>query len=131
MFYRHTANQRLDYLHKLSTEIANQYTAVSIESLNVKAMSNKGFGNGKATMDNGWGMFTTLLAYKLVDRGKQLIRVDKWYPSSQLCHICGHRQKMKPSVRTYVCPDCGMVMDRDYNAAINIRNEGIRILQTA
>lgn len=127
--YRKASNQRLDQLHKLSTEIANQYDVVCIETLNMKSMSNKGFGNGKATMDNGWGMFVRMLEYKLRDRGKYLIRVDKWYPSSQLCHICGHRQKMPASVEAYVCPECGMVFDRDWNAAANIRREGIRILK--
>lgn len=129
--YRHTANQRQDYLHKLSTEIANQYDVVCIEDLNMKAMSNKGFGNGKATMDNGWGIFTRLLEYKLQERGKSLIRIDRWYPSSQNCHICGHRQKMPVTKRTYVCPSCGMVMDRDYNAVINILHEGLGMLQSA
>ena len=64
--HRHIANQRLDNLHKLSTEIANQYDVVCVETLDMKAMSNKGFGNGKATMDNGYGMFLEMLGYKLV-----------------------------------------------------------------
>lgn len=126
--YKHIANQRKDYLQKLSTEIANQYDGVCIEDLNMKAMANKKFGNGKATLDNGYGMFTTMLDYKLKERGKPLIKVDKWYPSSQLCCKCGNRQKMPLIVRTYECPICGNVIDRDYNAAINIRNEGIRLL---
>lgn len=129
--YCHSANQRRDFLHKRSTGIANRYDLVCIEDLNMKAMANKGFGNGKATMDNGYGMFVQMLSYKLADRGKYLVRVDKWYPSSQLCHQCGHRQKMSLEKRTYVCPDCGMVMDRDYNASLNIRTEGLRILLSA
>lgn len=129
--YRHVANQRKDYLHKLSTEIANRYDAVCIEDLDMRAMSNKQFGNGKSTMDNGWGMFTQFLGYKLAERGKFLIRIDKWYPSSQNCHMCGHRQKMPLTKRTYLCPSCGMVMDRDYNAAINILHEGMKMLQSA
>ncbi len=129
--YRKIAHQRYDQLQKCSTEIANQYDIVCIEDLDVKAMANKGFGNGKATMDNGWGMFTRMLEYKLADRGKHLIRVNRWYPSSQTCHMCGHKQKMPISVRTYKCPVCGMVFDRDHNAAINILNEGMRIFQTA
>ena len=122
------ANQRKDYLHKLSTEIANQYDAVCVEDLNMKAMSNKGFGNGKATMDNGYGMFLNMLTYKLAERGKQLIKIDRWYPSSQLCHSCGHRQPMPLKIRTFCCPKCEMVFDRDWNAAINIKTEGIRLL---
>lgn len=129
--YRHAANQRKDFLHKTSAAIAKRYGAVCIESLDMKAMSNKGFGNGKATMDNGYGAFVRMLEYKLSDRGKHLVRVGRWYPSSQLCHICGHRQKMPLSKRTYICPGCGMVLDRDVNAAINIKNEGLRILHAA
>lgn len=65
------------------------------------------------------------------DAQKQKIKVDKWYPSSQLCSCCGHRQKMPLNVRTYRCPECGTVIDRDINAAVNIRDEGIRILKSA
>ena len=129
--HKHVSNQRLDYLHKRSTEIANRYDAVCVEDLNMKAQSNKSFGNGKATMDNGYGMFQSMLSYKLADRGKRLVRVDKWYPSSQICHCCGKRHpEMKDlKIRVMHC-DCGNVMDRDQNAAINIRNEGIRILMS-
>lgn len=124
----HIANQRKDYLHKRSTEIANQYDAVCVEDLDMRAQSNKGFGNGKATMDNGYGMFQNMLGYKLAEHGKQLISIDRWYPSSQLCHSCGHRQSMPLKIRTYRCQNCGMVFDRDWNAAINIKTEGIRLL---
>ena len=126
---RHAANQRKDFLHKRSTAIAKQYDAVCVEDLNMKAMANKGFGNGKATMDNGYGMFLTMLEYKLRDRGKLLIRIDKWYPSSQTCYRCGHRQKIPLKQRIYDCPICGNMIDRDYNAAINIRTEGLRMLK--
>jgi len=125
----YAANQRKDFLHKRSTAIAKQYDAVCVEDLDMKAMANKGFGNGKATLDNGYGMFLTMLDYKLRDRGKQLVKIDKWYPSSQVCSCCGHKQKMPLHVRAYDCPQCGNHMDRDYNAAVNIRNEGLRILK--
>lgn len=128
--HRHIANQRLDHLHKTSTEIANRYDVVCVENLNMRAMSNKGFGNGKATMDNGYGMFLGMLEYKLSDRGKYFVKVDKWYPSSQLCSCCGRQQKLSIAERVYRC-SCGMRMDRDYNAAINIKNEGLRLLQGA
>ena len=91
-------------------------------------MSNKGFKNGKATMDNGYGMFLNFLAYKLNDRGKYLIKVDKWYPSSQICSVCGSKKKMPLNERTYIC-DCGNIIDRDLNAAINIKREGLRLLK--
>ena len=126
---RHVANQRKDFLHKESTAIAKQYDAICVEDLNMKAVANKGFRNGKATLDNGYGMFLVMLNYKLRDRGRQLVRIDKWFPSSQLCSSCGYKQKMPLHVRTYDCPVCGNKMDRDYNTAINIRNEGLRILK--
>ena len=128
--HRHITNQRIDNLHKLSTEIANQVDAVCVESLDMKAMSNKGFGNGKATLDNGYGIFLNMLEYKLSDRGKYFIKVDKWYPSSQLCSCCGSQKKITLADRIYKC-SCGLEMDRDYNAAVNIKNEGLRLLKAA
>ena len=128
--HKHIANQRLDNLHKLSTEIANQYDVVCVENLNMRSMSNKSFGNGKATMDNGYGIFLELLEYKLQDRGKHFIKVDKWFPSTQLCSCCGSHMKLALNERVYKC-DCGLTIDRDLNAAINIKNEGLRILQMA
>ena len=127
--HRRIANQRLDNLHKISTEIANQYDVVCVESLNMKAMSNKGFGNGKATLDNGYGKFLSILEYKLSDRNKYLIKVDKWFPSSQICHCCGtlHPEMKDLTIRKMICA-CGLTISRDQNAAINIRNEGLRIL---
>lgn len=127
--HRHIANQRLDNLHKLSTEIANQYDVVCVESLNMRSMANKGFGNGKTTLDNGYGMFLSMLEYKLSDRNKYLVKVDKWFPSSQLCHCCGvlHSEMKDLANRKMVC-DCGLTMGRDQNAAINILNEGLRLL---
>lgn len=124
----HIANQRRDYLHKLSTETANQYDAVCVEDLDMKAQANSGFGNGKAVMDNGYGMYLNMVSYKMDERGKKLVKISRWYPSSQLCHSCGHRQPMPLKIRTYQCPECGMVFDRDWNAAINIKTEGVRLL---
>ena len=126
--HRHIANQRLDHLHKLSTEITNQYDVICVESVHMRAMSNKGFGNGKATFDNGYGKFLELLEYKLKDCGKYLVKVSKWYPSSQICSCCGRRKKLSLEERMYEC-ECGLEMDRDYNAAINIKREGLRILR--
>lgn len=127
--HRHIANQRLDNLHKISTEIANQYDVVCVESLNMKSMANRGFGNGKTTLDNGYGMFLSMLEYKLSDRNKYLIKVDKWFPSSQVCHCCGalHPEMKNLTVRTMKC-DCGLTINRDQNAAINILREGLRML---
>lgn len=125
---RHVANQRKDFLHKLSTEIANQYDLVCVEDINLKAISNTEFHLGKATNDNGYGRFREMLAYKLTERGKYFIRVGKFFPSTQLCSNCGRKHKLTLSERTYKC-ECGLIIDRDINAAINILHEGIRILQ--
>ena len=127
--HRHIANQRLDNLHQISTKIANLYDVVCVESLDMKSMSNKGFGNGKATLDNGYGMFLSMLEYKLSERNKYLVKVDKWFPSSQICHCCGevHPEMKNLTIRTMKC-DCGLVISRDQNAAINILREGLRIL---
>ena len=127
--HRHIANQRLDNLHKISTEIANQYDVVCVESLNMRAMSNKGFGNGKATLDNGYGLFLNMLEYKLTERNKHLVKVDKWFPSSQICSCCGalHPEMKNLALRMMTC-DCGLTISRDQNAAINILREGLRLL---
>ena len=129
--HRRIANQRLDNLHKISTEIANQYDVVCVESLNMKNMSNKKFGNGKATMDNGYGMFLKMLEYKLAEKGKYFVKVDKWFPSSQICNGCGkvHSEMKNLNNRIMKC-DCGLIIGRDQNAAINIKKEGLRILKS-
>ena len=129
--HKHIANQRLDNLHKISTEIANQYDVVCVESLNMCSMANHGFGNGKATLDNGYGMFLSMLEYKLSDRNKYLVKVDKWFPSSQICHCCGmlHPEMKDLTIRTMKC-DCGLTISRDQNAAINILQEGLRLLKS-
>lgn len=127
--HKHTANQRKDFLQKKSTEIANQSDIVCVESLDMKAMSNKSFGNGKATLDNGYGMFLEMLEYKFSERGKQFVKIDKWYPSSQICSCCGmkHAEMKALSVRVMKCK-CGLTLDRDHNAVINIKKEGLRLL---
>ena len=128
--HRHITHQRLDNLHKISTEIANRYDIICVESLNMQSMANHGFGNGKATLDNGYGMFLNMLKYKLSDRNKCLVKVDKWFPSSQICHRCGcvHPEMKDLHIRTMDC-DCGYHMNRDQNAALNILKEGLRILK--
>jgi len=121
------ANQRKDFLHKLSFKLANEYDAVIIEDLNMQAMS-QALNFGKSVSDNGWGMFTTFLKYKLEDRGKTLIKIDKWYPSSKTCHVCGYKyDDLTLSEREWTCPKCHTIHDRDVNAAINIKNEGLKI----
>ncbi|NMF00760.1 RNA-guided endonuclease TnpB family protein [Aneurinibacillus aneurinilyticus] len=121
------ANQRKDFLHKESHKLAKRYDCVVIEDLNMKGMS-QALHFGKSVADNAWGMFTTFLGYKLEEQGKQLIKIDKWFPSSKTCSCCGQvKESLSLSERTFRC-DCGFVADRDWNASINIKNEGLRLL---
>ena len=99
--HKKITNQRLDYLHKLSTQIANEYDMVAVEDIDMKNISNSKFHNGKATMNNGYGMFRTMLKYKLEDRGKYYIEVDRFYPSSQLCSRCSSKHKLMLNERIY------------------------------
>ena len=96
----------------------------------MRSIANHGFGNGKSTLDNGYGMFLNMLRYKLAESGKYLIKIDKWFPSSQICHSCGslHPEMKDLHIRTMEC-DCGYRMDRDQNAALNILEEGLRLLK--
>ena len=124
--HAHIARQRKDYLHKESRKITNFYDLVCIESLNMKEMSQDS-RFGKSVHDNGWGMFTDFLSYKLERAGKKMVRIDKWYPSSKICSCCGKLKKdLKLEDRMYSCT-CGNQMNRDENAAINICREGLRI----
>lgn len=122
------ANQRKDFLHKLSNQIANDYDGVCIEDLNMKAMG-QCLHLGKSVADNGWGMFTTFLGYKLADKGKSIVKIDKWYPSSKTCSVCGKiNTELTLKDREWTCEGCHTHHDRDWNAAINIKNEGLRLM---
>lgn len=122
------ANQRKDFLHKTSKQITNAFDVVCIEDLNMKGMS-RALNFGKSVSDNSFGSFVSMLDYKLKEQGKQLVKIDKWFPSSKMCSTCGQvKDTLSLSDRTYHCEHCGLSLDRDYNASINIRNEGIRIL---
>ena len=122
-----TANQRKDILHKSSRQIANAYDLLCVEELNMKELSQV-MNFGKTVTDNGWGMFVRLLDYKLEEMGKQLIRIDRWYPSSKKCHVCGHiNEELTLNTREWECPICHSVHDRDQNAAKNIKKEGMRV----
>lgn len=128
--YSKTKNQRNDFLHKLSYTLIHRYDIICIEALNMKAMS-QSLHLGKSVHDIGWGEFTGLLDYKASKWGKTVIRVDKYYPSSRTCRHCGNvNHKLKLSDRLYVCPECGFLIDRDWQAAMNIRDEGLRIYQS-
>lgn len=122
------SNQRKDFLHKKSRQIANVYDVVCVEVLNMKAMS-KSLKFGKSVMDNSYGAFLSMLEYKLTEQGKHLTKIDKWFPSSKKCSFCGNvKSELLMSERIYTCDACGLVLDRDYNASINIKREGLRQL---
>ena len=127
LLHEKISNQRKDYLHKLSRQIANAYDLVCVEDLNMKDMS-RALNFGKSVADNAWGKFLRFLDYKLTELGKKLIRIDKWFASSKTCHICGHvLEELSLDTRKWECPACHTIHDRDKNAAINIKIEGMRL----
>ena len=128
-------NRRLDFYRKMALAFARCYDIVCVESLNMQQMGkrrNKKKWLGKATYDNAWGMFLRLLSEKLRQYGGALVRVGKWFASSKLCHHCGAKNtELTLSDREWVCPECGAVLSRDMNAALNILEEGVRLLRVA
>lgn len=126
--HERVANVRQDYLHKLSRKLVDDNQVIVVESLNTKGMV-RNHKLAKAISDVGWGMFVNFLQYKLDREGKVLVEIDRWFPSSKLCSSCHYQIDELPlEVRAWTCPNCGTHHDRDGNAAINIRAEGIRIL---
>ena len=123
------SNQRKDYLHKLSTNLVKRYDIIALEDINLKSIS-QSLHLGKSTDDNGFGMFRDYLSYKAEEiSGTKIIKVDRYYPSSKTCRICGYKKiDLKLSDRSWTCPICNTTHNRDYNAAINILKEGLRLL---
>ena len=122
------SNTRQDYLHKLSRKLVDENQVIVVENLNVLGMV-RNHKLAKAISDVGWGMFFNFLSYKLEREGKVLVEVDRWFPSSKTCSECLYQIDELPlSVREWTCASCGTHHDRDENAAINIRAEGIRML---
>ena len=123
----HISNQRKDWIHKISTNLANKYDIICIEDIDMKNMA-KLLKLGKSTSDNSFGFFRDVLSYKLANRGKRLVKIDKWFPSSKMCRYCGYvNHSLTLKERTWTCT-CGVKLNRDENAAINIMNEGLRLL---
>ncbi len=111
---------------KYFASLAESFDAVCVEDLNLKGMAG-GLHLGKGVHDNGYGLFLSMLEYKLEERGKYLIKVDRYFASSKICSVCGNKkEELSLSDRIYYC-ECGNRMERDANAAVNIMNEGKRI----
>lgn len=128
LLHEKIANQRKDYLHKLSRQITNAYDLICVEDLNMQGMS-QALNFGKSVADNAWGMFLRYLGYKAEELGKKLVKIDKWFASSKMCHVCGYiHEELTLSSRKWKCPACQTEHDRDKNAAQNIKAEGMRMV---
>ena len=126
------ANKINDFLHKTSKELADKYDYVFAEDINFSEIVTYR-KLGKATNDNAYHNFLEILNYKMEDRGKKLVKIDKNYPSSRKCSNCGYvREKLALDERSWICPECGVVLDRDINqknsGPSSARNRGIEIV---
>jgi putative transposase len=125
--YEHLTNSRADFYHKLSRKLVDENQVLVFENLNVKGLKRTNLA--KSLADACIGMLVNFCQYKIEKIGGKLIEIDRFFPSSQICSHCGHRDGKKPlSVREWTCSNCGTHHDRDENAAKNIREEGLRIL---
>lgn len=124
-FHEHTANQRKDFLDKLSYRLVTKYGFVGLEDLNIKGMI-KSHCLSKSIADSGWGAFRRMCEYKAPWYGSYVATADRFFASSKLCHICGYKNAaLILKDRTWTCKSCGTIHDRDENAAINIKQNTV------
>jgi putative transposase len=124
--YEKISNIRKDFLHKLSTKLVNENQVLVFEDLNVRGMT-KNHCLAKAIQDSSWSAFIGFCSYKASWQGKRVVQVSRWFPSTKTCSSCMHQQKLTLAERNWTCEHCGAHHDRDINAAINIKAEGLRI----
>ena len=128
--HEHIKNQRKDFQHKVSSRITDENQVIISEDLNVKGML-KNHKLAKSIQDASFGTFCNMITYTSAQTHRIYLKIDRFYPSSKLCHKCGFKYKgLKLDERFWTCPECGTYLDRDENAAINILNEGLKILNT-
>ena len=121
------ADSRKDFLHKLSTRLVNENQVIATETLAVSNMQ-KNHSLAKSIADASWSEFVRQLEYKSMWYGRELVGIDRWYPSSKRCSDCGHTVKSMPlNVREWTCPECGTIHDRDINAARNVLAAGLAV----
>ena len=127
--HKKVKNQRNDYQHKVSRELADKYRTIFLETLNVKNMvKNKRLA--KAISSVSWSSFITKLEYKIAENQGKIVKIDRFYPSSKTCSNCGCvKESLKLSERTYHCSECGFTIDRDLNASINILKAGLSLIE--
>ena len=127
--YKKVKNQRNDYQHKVSRELADNFNTICLETLNVKNMM-KNHKLAKAIQDASWSSFVSKLEYKITENQGKIVKIDPFYPSSKTCSNCGNvKDKLLLSERTYHCEECGFTIDRDLNASINILKAGLNIIE--
>jgi putative transposase len=128
--HKKITNSRIDNLHKISTDLIRKYDVIVLEDLNVKGMV-KNHKLSKHISDASWGRFVSMLTYKAEWNDKQIVKINRFFPSSKTCNCCGHiNQNLTLNIREWTCPSCNKKLDRDLNASINILKEGYKIISS-